>query len=440
MGLLVVEQCVQMALVIPAVLLLEADWRVRVEVDGATEVLTLDPPELITVLAEQITGLPLYDSKAAAYARGYKLASVRAQECSAHHALDPASLVVCDLSGTITYKRGKDYEVEDDWGCLGRLENGALGPNTPVVVRYVYGLMRLDTVVQAPGPRILLRKGVSHLSLPIAPVPAAGEIRLANIWVPARVAKLDKAHLFPVSETSYPEAPKRSPSVAEQLLPKTMAKIQTGQPIRILAWGDSVTDGGYLPERERHRWQAQFAQRLQQRFPAARFELITEAWGGRNTDSYRNEPPGSPHNYKEKVLDVRPDLIVSEFVNDAGFNKDGVYQRYGRIRDEFREMGAEWIVLTPHYVRTDWMGLSSEQNIDDDPRPYVQALRTFAAENGIALADASLRWGRLWRQGIPYSTLLMNNINHPNPDGMRLYADALMALFPEITTKGESHP
>jgi hypothetical protein len=76
------------------------------------------------------------------------------------------------------------------------------------------------------------------------------------------------------------------------------------------------------------------------------------------------------------------------------------------------------------------MGLNAEKAVDDDPRPYVKALRVFAAANDIALADASLRWGRLWRRGIPYSTLHMNNINHPNAFGMGLFADALMALFP----------
>jgi hypothetical protein len=76
------------------------------------------------------------------------------------------------------------------------------------------------------------------------------------------------------------------------------------------------------------------------------------------------------------------------------------------------------------------MGLASEKGIDEDPRPYVKALRKFTAENSLALADGSLRYGRLWRQGIPYSTLLMNNINHPNTSGMALFADALLALFP----------
>ena len=48
----------------------------------------------------------------------------------------------------------------------------------------------------------------------------------------------------------------------------------------------------------------------------------------------------------------------------------------------------------------------------------------------VNLADASLRYGRLWRQGIPYNTMMKNNINHPDARGMRIFADSLIALFP----------
>ena len=44
--------------------------------------------------------------------------------------------------------------------------------------------------------------------------------------------------------------------------------------------------------------------------------------------------------------------------------------------------------------------------------------------------DASRRYGRLWRQGIPYLTLMENNINHPNEFGHTLFADSLIELFP----------
>jgi len=404
---------------------LAGDWQVRVGAD----VLTVDGPETRRVTNERIDRLPLYNPKAAQYARGAKLAGVRAQECTARHALDPDSLVLRAAPDGAPLVRGNDYEAELTWGCVGRLDGGAIPPNGTVYASYAYDTLRLDSIVRTAAGAVELRKGQPHVANPEPPALGAGETRLANIFVTPRLARLTDANLFPVLENAYPEPPKPSPTPAAALLPKTWAKLTAGGRVRVLAWGDSVTHGGYLPEPGVHRWQEQFVRRLRAAFPQAQIELLTEAWGGRNTASYFAEPPGSEHNYQEKVLDAKPDLIVSEFVNDAGLDEPGVRQRYGRIRDDFRAIGAEWIILTPHYVRPDWMGLTSEKNIDDDPRPYVKALRTFAAENRIALADASLRYGRLWRQGIPYSTLMMNSINHPNAFGMSLFADALMALF-----------
>ena len=172
-----------------------------------------------------------------------------------------------------------------------------------------------------------------------------------------------------------------------------------------------------------------FVDRLQAQYPAAKIELVTEAWGGRNTDSYLAEPPGSQHNYKETVLERKPDLIVSEFVNDSGLTPAQVEERYSKLLADFQSIGAEWAILTPHYVIPEWMGLTKQRDIDNDPRPYVAGLREFAVKHKVALADASLRYGRLWRQGIPYLTLMENNINHPNEFGHTLFADSLMALF-----------
>jgi hypothetical protein len=75
------------------------------------------------------------------------------------------------------------------------------------------------------------------------------------------------------------------------------------------------------------------------------------------------------------------------------------------------------------------MGLTRQRDVDEDPRPYVHFLRRFAAARGVALADAARRWGRLWRQGIPYTTLLLNAINHPDERGMRVFADSAIRLL-----------
>ena len=120
---------------------------------------------------------------------------------------------------------------------------------------------------------------------------------------------------------------------------------------------------------------------------------------------------------------------ISEFVNDASLQSSQVEERYIRLMADFQTIGAEWIILTPHYVRPDRRRLTREREIDEHPRPYVAGLRQFAAQHDVALADASLRYGRLWRQGVPYNALMVNAINHPDARGMRIFADALMALF-----------
>jgi lysophospholipase L1-like esterase len=410
-----------------AALEVTGDWQVRVTCGEKSAVFDIEPSPRVQIKAERISSLPDLSPAMPPWAKGAKLADLAACECSYSGALDPASLRIYSANHQ-TFAPGHDYQAETFWGCVARLPGGTIPPKVPVFADYAYRQKRIDSVILTADGKLAFRKGVPHVGCPVPPASRPGERALANIWVTPQTVKLTDANLFPVLESAYPEPPKASPSEAERLIPKTFAKLSSGQPVTILAWGDSVTACGFLPDKDR--WQAQFLRRLQERFPKARITLLTEAWGGRNTAAYRAEPPGSVHNYKEKVLGTKPDLIVSEFVNDAGMNQAAVDKIYGQERDEFKAIGAEWIILTPHYVRPDWMGLTVEKGIDADPRPYVAALRKFTAANGIALADTSLRWGRLWRRGIPYSTLFVNNINHPNAFGMSLFADTLMALFP----------
>lgn len=419
----------------PADLKLAGDWKVLVTVKeprARTKTLHVALPVILTVVAEKYDSLPLFNTKGGGWAKGAQLRGVRAQETTTPYLLDPESLVLRagPRPDSPVFRRGQDYEADLVWGTIGRCPNSAIKETQPVFVSYRHAQLRIDAVVLTRDGRIVLRQGESRPAMPLPPRVEPHERHLANIWLPGRLSRLGPEHLFPVLETAYPEPPKPILTPAEDLLPKTMRKLQTGERLRILAWGDSVTVGTYVPDWQHNRWQEQFVAHLKARFPHANIELLTEAWGGRNTGSYLAEPAGSPHNYKEKVLAAKPDLIVSEFVNDAGLNPPQVNERYGKFLADFQGIGADWIILTPHYVRPDWMNLNREREVDDDPRPYVAGLREFAVRNRTALADASRRYGRLWRQGIPYSTLMLNSINHPDARGMKLFADALMELFP----------
>lgn len=418
------------------------DWQVQVsagEVVSGAEMWILEndatvdiaPAERIAVSGEELPGLPVFNPGAAPFWQGRALPGVFTQECSAAGALEPGSLHLRASQGAVEeLTQGVDWQVEPFWGVVGRLEGGALAEGQPVWADYVHGLCRIDSLALDHGGQVSVIPGTPHINNPRPPELPEGSVRVANIWVPWLLPALTEDNLFPILEEAFPEPPVETVTVAERLLPKTMEKLRQGQTVKILAWGDSVTVGTYVPNWETQRWQEQFVAMLQERFPSADIQLETVAWGGRNTQSFLAEPRGSEYNYQEQVLDKKPDLIVSEFVNDAGFDSAGVEAQYGKLLADFQAIGAEWIILTPHYVRTDWMGLTSQRDIDNDPRAYVQGLREFCPKHGVALADAAARWGRLWRQGIPYMTLEMNTINHPDERGMKLFADAAMALFP----------
>lgn len=411
-----------------ATLTIAGDWAVRVHLPGdASRVVRVKPPEMLDVSGERHATLPIFNPKAGGWVKGAQLRGVKAQETTSPGLLDPESfsLRAGSAMDAPLLERGVDYEIDLHWGTVGRLEGGRIRPDQAVFARYRHAQLRLDAVVLTPDGQILVRPGEPRAAAPLVPPVQAGEQLLGRIYLPGFVTKLEPEHLFPILEQAYPELPQPENATVARLA----HRLNAGQSLRILAWGDSVTDGAYLPDQKTQRWQEQFAARLRERFPKARIELLTQAWGGRNTGSYLAEPPGSPHNYHETVLALKPDVIISEFVNDARLQPAEVAERYSRLLADFKAIGAEWIILTPHYVRPDWMGLTSERDIDEDPRPYVAGLRQFAAKHDVALADASLRYGRLWRQGVPYNTLMVNAINHPDVRGMRIFADALMALF-----------
>ena len=423
---------------LPAKVELLGDWKVSISVKPASgkeinDAVEIAPPTGVKVEHEKHDGLPDFNPKAwGGWQKGVPLSGVRAQECTTRFALDPGTLKVTSGNGAdaVVYEENKDYEAELEWGSVGRMPEGRIKADQPVFISYEYFPQRIDAIILTSENKIIVKQGEPHIAVPNPPSLASGETRLSNIYIPCKIMKLEEENLYPVLETEYPEPPRQSPTVAERLLPETLGKLNGDGKLKILAWGDSVTDGSFLSNKDTERWQEQFVSRLKSRFPKAEIELVTEAWGGRNTSIYLAEPPGSIHNYQEKVLNAKPDIIVMEFVNDAGLAKETVEMQYDRLLKDIRGIGAEWIIITPHYIRPDWMGLLGQREIDDDPREYVKFLRKFTAENKIPLADASLRYGRLWRQGMPYNTLMMNNINHPDAGGMKIFADSLMAIFP----------
>jgi lysophospholipase L1-like esterase len=417
---------------------IDADWQVRVKrgtVQAGKQHFRVREPVLLSVSqaavihvhGERVDAMPQYDPNAAPWARGYRLEKLVTYETTAADMLAPETLALrLRLTDADALTPKKDYDFEPRWGTVG-LTTGSRARGKPIYIDYDCGWSRIDSIIINAKGLISLREGVPHAATPHPPIPDTGETAVANIWVPGRLVKLTEENIYPIIEPDYPEPRRTGQTMAARLLPKTWGKIQSGAAIKMIAWGDSVTDGGQASN-PAHQYQNVFVDMLKTRFPASNPRLTTVAWGGRNSDSFLNEPKGSRFNFEEAVLGPKPDLVIMEFVNDSFMTTEVVEQRYSYLRKRFNEIGAEWIILTPHYVRPDWMGAKSIR-VETDPRPYVAGVRQFCELHKVALADASLRWGHLVREGIPYTTLLSNSINHPDDRGHQMFAQALMEVF-----------
>ena len=387
------------------------------------------PAAVIEVRGECHSGLPVYNDQTAGWVKGAKLRALITEECSQTGALRPETLRLRPSPGKEPFAAGTDYAFDAFWGTFGRVEGGTIAPRQTVYADYDYSPSRLDSIVMDGAGQVHLRPGPPSVGVVLPPELSAGERAIVNVWVPGNLTALTEDNLYPIGFAETAPAT-TALSQAEQYLPKTLAKLRAGEPVTIVAWGDSVTNGGGVGERYEAWYQNQFAVRLAQRFPKADIRLLTAAWGGASSQRYLDQPRGAEYDFVRDVLEPKPDLVTIEFVNDAYLDEEKTQTHYAGILEQIRGVGAEVALIAPHLVRPDWLKVDHTK-VQADPRPFVKGLHRFAAENQLALADASTRWCRLWRQGIPYTTLLANSINHPDVRGQAIFADALMALFPE---------
>ena len=192
----------------------------------------------------------MFNPKAGGWVKGAQLRGVRAQETTTPFLLEPDSLVLRSGSAADAevFRPGEDYDADVTWGTIGRLANGRIKEGQPVYASYRHAQLRLDAVMLTRDGRIVLRQGEPRAAAPLPPSVEGGEVRLANIWLPGRMTKLAPEHLFPVTETAYPEPAKADPAPAEKLIPKAMHKLRAGEPLRILGLGRQ-RHGGHLRAR-----------------------------------------------------------------------------------------------------------------------------------------------------------------------------------------------
>lgn len=213
-----------------------------------------------------------------------------------------------------------------------------------------------------------------------------------------------------------------TPSYAAKFLPKTIAKLKTGQSLAIGVSGDSITtglDASALADAAPNQpgYVDLVAQELRRK-TSAEINVDNRGVAGWSVATGLND--------LSKLLEGKPDLVFIAYgMNDVG-RRDPDW--YGKTIDQMLEQihktlpEAEVILISTMVGNAEWV---------HTPREMFEPYRDQLAKRvrpGVALADVTAVWLELLKNKHDLD-LTGNGLNHPNDFGHRLYAQTILALL-----------
>jgi acyl-CoA thioesterase I len=223
------------------------------------------------------------------------------------------------------------------------------------------------------------------------------------------------------------------PKSAVETLPRTMAKLRGGKPLRIAVSGDSISAGGnasinmHKPPNQ-PAFPALFAAALETVY-SSQVTMLNVAVGGYRSDQAMIAI--------DRVTEYTPDLVVVAYgMNDVGMRNPTLYtQNIRRFIDAVRSKcpKAEFILVSTSLGNPLWSAIPADQF-----PIYRDALAGLCSkEKHIALADVTTLWTQILARK-RYYDLTGNGLNHPNDFGHRLYAQVLLEMLRDDSASSHS--
>jgi lysophospholipase L1-like esterase len=198
-------------------------------------------------------------------------------------------------------------------------------------------------------------------------------------------------------------------------------KLEAGGHFLMISYGDSITAGGEASEPDL-RFQARFGKYLQTKFPKAQVEVKDVSISG-----YTSQTGVDLFDDKKYMGQIdKADLaIIGWGMNDHNIGsvepkkyKENLIWQVNKIRET---KGADCIIYSCFPPNNDWHYGSHRMGL------YAEAAKQAAAEAKCAYVDVYSTWEMVLKRK-DQSSLLGNNINHPNDFGHWMYEQAFEAM------------
>ncbi len=209
------------------------------------------------------------------------------------------------------------------------------------------------------------------------------------------------------------------PNDQSKYLVRFRKKLETGMPVSIISYGDSITAGGEASNADL-RFQYLYGKYLKSIFPKANLTIKDASTPGYSS----TQGVDLWDNYIGKTS---PDLVLIGWgMNDHNIGgntpeqfKSNLVKLVRMIKERKK---AEVILYSTFPPNNDWHYGSHSMGL------FAEATKQAAIESNCAYVDVYNTWITVLKRK-DQSSLLGNNINHPNDFGHWLYAQAFEAMF-----------
>lgn len=195
---------------------------------------------------------------------------------------------------------------------------------------------------------------------------------------------------------------------------RTVSDLKNGCDVTIVAFGDSITAGFAV----RRGFPSFWNELLRQKYPDAKIKIINSGISGDTTSD-------GLARLDWMVLGYEPDLVTINFgINDAALGIDidefrgNLMQIIMRIR---AGPGSEILLLSSQPLET--------PGFDKVVMKYYDAIKEVAEAEDVGFVDVYSAWMESVNQGTPLGSFILPGLDHPNEDGYKIIAEAVMKFF-----------
>jgi acyl-CoA thioesterase-1 len=196
-------------------------------------------------------------------------------------------------------------------------------------------------------------------------------------------------------------------------LKNTLHKLETGEPVKIVALGDSLTygwmvDKGFLDY---------LKEMLAVKYPGSLITIINRGIPGDTAE-------GGLHRLEHHVLKSEPDLVFIQFALNDAFSGYPV-ERFQRniesiIGKIINETSSELLLMT---------SVALEENEQWIAEKFYSTLQQIAEKEEMQIVCVHEYWERKMGEGTAFDTLVQADRVHPTTAGYRLMAEAVMEVL-----------